>query len=322
MTVNAADIHQRSLIAVMHDHRPIAEDVPRMLAGGVTCKCFQVTLDVDVEAGTEASATIRDGWLRRMAEGMEAALAEIEASGSILVRTAADIERAKAGGKAAIMLGCEGSRWLEGSLAPLRLFHRLGLRELQLAWIYPNHVAPDGRLSDFGRQVIAECNRLGVIVDLTHLPGNVFLAAAEASAKPVIVSHGSCAAVTTDLSDRQLHALADTGGLLCVHFYTTYLGDNPTPEDVVKQVDHVAQTVGIDHVALGADFFPTEGAWRKLQEDQNTFELKWAIDDLSQMPRITQALLDRGYGETDVRKVLGLNFLRVCRETFIERDSL
>ncbi|MHB0936795.1 MAG: dipeptidase [Armatimonadota bacterium] len=311
-----SNFHHRSIIAVMHDHCPIAEDVPRMLAGGVTCKCFQVSLDVDVEAGTAASATIQEGWLRRMAEGMEAALVEIDATGSILVRAAADIERAKAEGKAAIMLGCEGSRWLEGSLAPLRLFHWLGLREMQLAWIYPNHVVPDGQLSDFGRQVIAECNRLGVIVDLTHLPPNVFLAAAEASAKPVIVSHGSCAAVTTDLSDRQLQALADTGGLLCVHFFNTYLGDDPTPEDVVKQVDHVAQTVGIDHVALGCDFFPTEGAWRKLQEDQNTLVVNWAIDDLSQMPRITQALLDRGYSEADVQKVLGLNFLRVCQEVF------
>jgi len=310
------DLHHRSLIAVMHDHRPIAEDVPRMLAGGVTCKCFQVSLDVDVEAGTEASAHIREGWLRRMAEGMEAALADIEATGSILVRAAADIERAKAEGKAAIMLGCEGSRWLEGSLAPLRLFHRLGLRELQLAWVYPNHAVPGGNLSDFGRQVIAECNRLGIIVDLTHLPDAAFFAAAEASEKPVIVSHGACAAVTTDLSDRKLRALAATGGLLCAHFYTTYLGDHPAPEDVVKQVDHVAQTVGIDHIALGGDFFPTEGAWRKLQEDQNTFNLEWAIPDLSEMPRITQALLDRGYSEEDVQNVLGLNFLRVCRETF------
>jgi len=287
-----------------------------MRAGGVTCKCYQVTLDVDVEAGTEASATIEEGWLRRMTQGIEAALAEIEAGDSILVRTATDIERAKAKGKTAIMLGCEGSRWLEGSLAPLRLFHRLGLRELQLAWIYPNHVVPHGTLSAFGRQVIAECNRLGVIVDLTHLPREGFLAAAAASTKPVIVSHGACAAVTTDIDDQQLRALAGSGGLLGIHFFTTYLGDNPTPADVVKQVDHVAQTVGIDHVALGADFFPTGGAWRRLQADQNTFELKWAIDDLSHMRRITRALIDRGYGETDVQKVLGLNFLRVCREVF------
>lgn len=310
------DLHNHSLIAVMHDHRPIAEDVPRMLAGGVTCKCFQVAIDVDVEAGTEASATIQEGWLRRIAEGMETALEDIESTGSILVRTAADIERAKAEGKAAIMLGCEGSRWMEGSIAPLRLFHRLGLRELQLAWIYPNHVIPDGNLSSFGRQVIAECNRLGIIVDLTHLGNSTFLAAAEASEKPVIVSHGACAAVTTDIDDRRLRALADTGGLLCIHFYTTYLGEHPTPADVVKQVDHIAQTVGIDHAALGCDFFPTEGAWRKLQEDQGTVNIEWAIPDLSRMPEITQALVDRGYDELSVQKVLGLNYLRVCRETF------
>ena len=111
-------------------------------------------------------------------------------------------------------------------------------------------------------------------------------------------------------------SLWDTGGVLGIHFYNTYLGAKPTPAAVARQVDYLARTVGIEYAALGVDFFPTEGAWRKFQNDQGSTEISWAIDDMSGMPRITQALLDAGYDEGDVQKVLGLNYLRVCREVF------
>ena len=134
--------------------------------------------------------------------------------------------------------------------------------------------------------------------------------------KPVIVSHGAARSVTRDLSDDHIRALAATGGLLGIHFYTTYLGPTPTPEGVVRQIDHVAQLVGIDHVALGVDFFPTDGVWYDLQVSQGSKDLRWAVKDMSEMPQITNALVEHGYSEPDIHKVLGGNFLRVCRETF------
>ncbi len=315
-TATTADhIHRRSIVIVDHDHRPIGPDLAPMRAGGVTAKVYQVTLDVDPEVGYSASATRKTGWLHLAAGDMERALRQIEAHAEscFLARKAADIHRAKAEGRIAILLGAEGARWLEESLEPLRLFHRLGLRQLQLTWAFPNPLVPDGRLSPFGKDVIAECKRLGLVVDVTHIPEQAFYDVVDAAQQPIIVSHG---AVGKDVDDDRLKALAASNGLLGIHFYTTYLGPAPAPEDVVDQIDAVAGRVGIDHVALGVDFFPTQGVWRDLQIAQGTTNLRWAVEDMSAMPGITHCLVERGYAEGDIQKILGLNFLRVCKEVF------
>ncbi len=317
-TERADEIHRRAVVVVDHDHRPIGPDLPLMLAGGVTAKVYQVTLDVDLDAGVEASRHRTDGWLPLAIRGMEEALTDIDAHADrcLLARTAGDIRRAKREGRVAILLGAEGARWLDGTLAPLRLFHRLGLRELQLTWAFANPLVPEGRLSPFGKSVVAECERLGVLVDVTHIPEKAFYDVMDAARKPVIVSHGAARSVTVDLSDDRIRALAATGGLLGVHFYTTYLGPAPAPEGVVRQIDHVAGLVGIDHVALGVDFFPTDGVWYDLQVAQGARDLRWAIKDTSEMPEITRCLVEHGYSEEDIRKILGENYLRVCEEVF------
>jgi membrane dipeptidase len=287
-----------------------------MRAGGVTAKVYQETLDVDIDAGVEVSRNRAEGWLRLARTDMKNALDDIRANSEscFLATSIADVKRAKKENKVAILLGTEGARWLEGSLDPLREFHEMGLRELQLVWAFPNALVPDGRLSPFGRKVVEECERLGIVVDLTHLPPGAFEDVVALTDQPVIVSHGSAAGVTVDITDSQLKKLASTGGLIGIHFYQTYLGKNPKPENVVRQVDYIANLIGIDHVALGVDFFPTHGAWLKLQQDQGAFDLQWAIEDMSKMPLITRALLDHGFSEGDIRKVLGLNFTRVYQE--------
>lgn len=311
-------IHRRATVVVVHDHRPIGEDLPLMVEGGVTAKVYQITLDVDLDAGYQASRHQTEGWLRLAARGLENALSDIERHypGCILVKKSRDIRQAKAEGRAAIMLGAEGARWVEGTLEPLRLFHRLGLRELQLTWAFPNPLVPDGHLSAFGAEVVAECEKLGILVDVTHIPKDAFYEVINRAQLPVIVSHGTAKSLTKDLDDNQLRALASTGGLLGVHFYITYLNPAPTPEDVFRQIDYVAELVGIDHVGLGVDFFPTEGAWRDLQVAQGAPNLRWAVKDMSEMPKITECLVEHGYSEADIHKVLGGNFLRVCEEVF------
>ncbi|MCZ6678129.1 MAG: membrane dipeptidase [Candidatus Poribacteria bacterium] len=306
----ADSIHERSILTVIHDHRPIGADLPLMIAGGVTAKVYQITLDVDVDAGYEPSKDRTEGWLRLATRGMETALREIEAhqGDCILARTAGDIWDAKRDGRVAILLGAEGARWLEGALEPLQLFHRLGLRELQLTWAFPNPLVPDGHLSPFGQEVVAECERLGILVDLTHISRNAFYEVIDLARQPVIVSHGAAQSVTTDLDDDRIRALASTGGVLGVHFYTTYLGPSPSPEDVFQQIDYIANLVGIDHVALGVDFFAIEGAWRDLQVAQGTTDLRWAVKDMSEMHQITRCLVAHGYSEEDIGKVLGGNF--------------
>ncbi|MEE2709338.1 MAG: membrane dipeptidase [Gemmatimonadota bacterium] len=319
MLISEADqIHKRATVVIDHDHRPIGTDIPLMKTGGVTAKVYQVSLDVDLDIGYKASAEKKNGWLRLAAQGVTKALEEIEAHAPdcVLAKTASDIRLAKAADQVAILLGVEGARWLEESLEPLSKFHSLGLRELQLTWAYPNALVPDGRLSAFGREVVSECGRLGVIVDVTHIPRAAFDDVAEQARLPIIVSHGAAQRVTKDLDDTQLRAIADTGGVLGIHFYITYLGPNPTPADVVKQIDYVADLVGIDHIALGVDFFPTDGVWYDLQVAQGATNLQWAVEDMSGMPEITRCLVDHGYAEEDIHKILGRNFLRVCETVF------
>ena len=311
----AAHIHRGSIVIVDHDHRPIGPDLIPMRTGGVSAKVYQITLDVDPEAGFEASKQRTAGWLHLAIADMERALRDIDTNSQncFLARTAADIRRAKAEDRIAILLGAEGARWLEESLEPLHLFHRLGLRQLQLTWAFPNPLVPDGHLSTFGKTVVAACKDLGILVDVTHIPEPAFYDVVEMAQQPLIVSHG---ALGKDVDDDKLRALAASGGLLGIHFYTSYLGPTPTPADVVEQIDAVVERVGIDHVALGVDFFPTEGAWRDLQIAQGTTELRWAVEDMSAMPRITHCLVERGYAEDDIQKILGLNFLRICKEVF------
>jgi membrane dipeptidase len=320
----AARLHAESLVCITHDHRPIGPDLPLMLAGGVTSKVFQVTLDVDISVGVNASRNRSELWRQQAEEALRQTLTEIDALSPRcrLARCAEDVERAKRDGTIAILLGTEGTRWLAGSLEPLHSFYERGLRELQLRWAFANEIVPaDGRLSEFGRRVVQECNRLGIIVDLTHLPRAAFDDVFDAADGPLIVSHGSAKGVTVDLDDDQLRALAKTRGLVGIHFYTTYLGPSPSPDDVVRQVRYIADLVGIDHVALGVDFFPTDGAWRRMQEEQGAYDLRWAIEDMSQMPRITEALVRAGFSDDDVRKVLGLNFLRVLHEVAQARSA-
>jgi membrane dipeptidase len=317
-STKARRIHQKNVVAITHDHRPIGPDLPLMRIGGVDSKVFQIGQDVDLEAGLEESRTREDGWLALADAGLRDALRDIagNASDCLLARTAGDIERAKAEGRVAILLGIEGARFLEGDLANLARFHAAGLRELQLTWAFPNPLVPDKRLSEFGAEVVRECERLGIIVDLTHIARRAFLDVCEVAAGPLIISHGAARAVTCDLDDESIRAIAASGGIFGVHFYTTYLGPAPEPEAVIRQIDHIAGLVGIDTVALGIDFFPTEGVWRDLQVAQGATNLEWAVRDMSELPLITECLLRHGYSDTDIGKILGGNFLRVCKKVF------
>jgi membrane dipeptidase len=320
----ARALHRASLVIAIHDHNPIASDVPKMLAGGTTAKVYQLGVDVAINGRFRDSAPRRDGWTRRTLEALDAAEEAIRRDPGhvLLARTAADLLRAHRAGKVAILLGVEGGKLLEGRLDTLKTFHDRGLRELQLRWAVPNPIVETTSLTDFGRQVVRECNRLGLIISLTHCPTRAFFEVAELSERPVIVCHSIAnrtrASDGDSLSDRQLRAIAHRRGVVGVHFYSSYLGRIPTVRQVADQIDYIAQVAGIDTVALGCDFFPTEGAWGDFQRAQGTKEIAWAIPDLGQLVRVTEALLARRYAEDNVRKVLGGNFLRVCQDVFGE----
>jgi membrane dipeptidase len=318
----AQALHRDSLVIVLHDHNPIAPDVPTMRAGGVTAKVYQLGVDVEIGGRFTASARVRDGWMRRTLAALEQAEAAIRADPEhlLLATTAADLLRARRDGKVAILLGVEGGKLLEGRLDALKVFYDRGLRELQLRWAVPNPIVEDATLTAFGRQVVQECNHRGVILSLTHCPAPAFFEVAERSNRPVIVCHSVAnrtpASDGDSLSDRQLRAIARSRGVVGLHFYTSYLGRIPTVRQVADQVDYVAQVAGIDTVALGCDFFPRQGNWRDFQRAQGTQAIAWAIPDLGSLNRVTEALLSRGYPERAIQQVLGGNFLRVCQEVF------
>jgi len=317
----ALALHKKHVVFVIHDHNPIEPDLPRMVAGGVAGKLFNLGIDVDVESGISASAPEREGWSKKTL----AALDDVDTvlanhrQHMLIAGSADDILRAKQEGKIAIMLGVEGGKLLEGNLDLLKTFYDRGLRELQLRWAVPNQIVEDQNLTYFGRQVVKECNRLGIIISLTHIPTPAFFDVMALTLKPPIVCHGVASLprnAINDLTDRKLKALAAHRGVVGIHFYTTYLGPQPNVERVVEQVDFMTNLVGIDTVALGVDFFPTTGAWAKFQRDQGTTNIQWAIPHIGEIARVTEALLARNYPEPDIAKILGGNFLRVCREVF------
>jgi membrane dipeptidase len=289
-----------------------------MLAGGVTAKVYQILVDVEIGADFRASADKREGWKRKALESIQQVHETIAADPKrlMLARKAEDFIAAKKQGKVAILIGVEGAKLLEGQVANLELFHKIGLRELQLRWAVPNQIVEKDKLTGFGIEVVRACQRLGIIVDVTHIPRPAFYETIELLEKPLIVSHGTAAGAGTDLDDRSLKALASRNGVLGIHFYSSYLGAKPTVKRVIDNVDYISQLVGIDTVGLGVDFFPTTGKWEEFQHAQGTKTLEWAVRDIGEMRRVTDALVAKNYSDADISKVLGGNFLRVCKEVF------
>lgn len=288
----------------LHDHAASGHvDLPRLRAGGVTAQVFACFVPVsEYHAGATRHA------LQRL-DALHEALAT-DAGDLLLATGAADIRRAKVSGQIAGLLGLEGAEALAGSLEVLRCFHRLGVRVLGLTWNYRNEVA-DGvhdsgtrGLTPFGTRVIEECNRIGMMIDVSHLSPAGLTAVLTVSQQPVIASHSNAAALCShirNLTDAQIEAIAAAGGLIGATFVPIFLTspeENATLGHVLDQLDYLIRVAGPDHVMIGSDFdgirFAPPG-----------------IEDASRYPAITAGMVGRGHDETTIRKVLGLNFLRV-----------
>jgi membrane dipeptidase len=281
-----------------------------------------------------------------------------------------DIERAHKQKKLAALMGIEGGHSIENDIHLLRDFYRLGVRYMTLSWSNTNEWADSSGdiddpkiqhhngLTDFGKQVVLEMNRLGMMVDISHVADKTFWDAIATTKAPVIASHSSARALTNaprNMTDDMLRAVARNGGVVDVNFFSGFLDQNywnalqaqkteqaaatrayldklkaegkqityvdddritrewmakiPRPPFTVliDHIDHIAKVAGIDHVGLGSDFDGVSGATPA------------GMDSAADLPKITQALLDRGYSAEDIRKILGGNVLRVFKE--VERVS-
>ncbi|MDI9419580.1 MAG: membrane dipeptidase [Firmicutes bacterium] len=219
------------------------------------------------------------------------------------------------------LLSIEGGEPLAGSLANLRILFRLGVRAMTLTWNHRNAlgdgVAEGERasgLTEFGYEVVAEMNRLGMIVDVSHLAEPSFWEVLEVSRKPVIASHSNAYALCghrRNLTDQQIRAIADRGGVIGVNFCPRFVVENPnncTIEQVVDHIIYLYQTGGSDAVALGSDF-------------DGIASTPTGLEDVEKIPSLIPALEKRGLSTAVIEKIMGLNLLRVAGETLPEESS-
>lgn len=231
-------------------------------------------------------------------------------------------------GKLRVVYSLEGGMPLQGSLDLLKVFYALGVRVLQPTWNYRNELADGalesgvggGGLSQFGVQVIQHMNELGMVIDLAHIAEPGAFDALEASQEPVIVSHGNAKAICPhprNLGDDLIDAIAESGGCIGVQWSPGRVDrENPTLEGMVDHIVYVADRVGIDHVGIGLDRIEFTGVKPPQDTRFSSNEPKTlkGFKDIRDMPKITVMLSERGFSESDVRKVLAQNFFRVFRQ--------
>ncbi len=261
----------------------------------------------------------------------------------MLVKTARDIERAKATNRTGIYLYFQSPEPLEKELWRLRLFYELGLRVLQLSY-NDRSLAGDGcaertdsGLSEWGVQLIEECNRLGIAVDVSHCGYRTTMEAMELSKAPVLFTHANARALCDNRrckTDEQVKRCAEKGGVVGVQALPAFISTRPGPtiEDMLDHVDHYAKLIGIDHVGLGLDL--TTGHERDdyslLGYKPEMYKGVWVdgvqqaipgMGALADLPNITAGLLRRGYSAGDVTKILGANFVRVLSRLWRDEGS-
>lgn len=316
--------------AARHDKGHV--DLPRLREGGIGAVFLAVWTPGPVKAGEGAAKAYRQ--LQRIRETITRHADQVVAA-----RTAEDIRRARHEGKIAVLIAIEGGYLIEDSLDTLRDYHRLGATYLTLTHaLHTNWADSSGvhealptrhsGLTRFGRDVIHELNRLGMMVDVSHAHDLTIRDVVETSKAPVIASHSSCRAISMhprNLSDEMMQAIAATGGVVQINFCAGFLdpdfprpdpkeaaafmasgcqADKPVTDHVtplkvlVDHFDHALHLIGPDHVGIGSDF-------------DGVAALPAGMEDCSRLTRLTAALLQRGYGEAELTKVLGGNVLRV-----------
>ncbi|MDD4170193.1 MAG: dipeptidase [Desulfotomaculaceae bacterium] len=304
------DTHCDTLTAMTGEGRSLAGpsakgqlDLFRLERGGVNIQFFSAFIGPEFKlSATHRALELIDLFYREIEENNHVALH---------AKSSLDIEKALSLGKIAAFLSIEGGEALEGSLGILRLMYQLGVRSITLTWNGRNELGDGvdeevtgGGLTRFGKDTVVEMNRLGMLVDVSHLSEKGFWDVLNISRQPVIASHTNCRALCDhprNLNDLQIKALANQGGVMGITFVPDFLGENPAVAHVLSQIEHVIAVGGPDCVGIGSDFDGTDN-------------LPAGLEDCSRLPVITRGLLERGYPENIIKKVLGGNFIRVIEQ--------
>lgn len=331
---DATKLHQESIVLDMT--APLLNDIehyPRWRAGGVTASAPTVASDHD-SAATLASLARWKRWFR-------------EYENDILhVRQVEDIYRAKEQNKLGIIFHFQNTQPVEDNLDLVQAYHELGVRMIQLSYNKKNLVGDgcqertDAGLSDFGVGLIREMNRVGIIVDLSHTGLCTTMEAMEVSDAPVVFSHSNVKAVHKsgrNLTDEQIKGVAAKGGIIGMNGYPAFVSGRPQPtmDDLLRHVDYICELVGSDYVGIALDYYQGmagiaspeaakkeydelvhSGRWSPANYPPPPYHYPQGLEDPSGLRNLTQALLDRGYSDADVKKILGQNWLRVFRQVW------
>jgi membrane dipeptidase len=373
ISARARKLHFSSIVVDTHD-----DTTQRFLDGKFDLEPRSATGSIDIPRMREGnlSAIFFSIWMPSKITGPEAvgrALVQIDAvreqirkhpNDLVLATTAAQIREAHKQGKIAALMGVEGGHMINSSLPILRTYTALGVRYMTLThsgndeWADSSTDKPaHNGLTDFGKDVVREMNRLGAMVDISHVSDKTFYDALEVSKAPLLASHSSCRAICDaprNMTDQMMKDLAAKGGVIQINYHVGFLsqefrnaekadpelnkaiaeevhnrcadnegcqlieGDRITREyvekgklprvdftKIIEHIDHAVKVAGIDHVGLGSDF---DGA-----------NMPYGMEDAAKLPSITEALLQKGYSEGDVGKILGENTLRLMAD--VERVS-
>lgn len=252
----------------------------------------------------------------------------------LLARDAADLERARQAGLLAVVFDIEGMNALEDQLSVVQLFYDLGVRWMLVAYNRNNRAGggcmdEDTGLSDFGREIIAEMNRVGMVVCCSHTGQRSALEAIELSNAPAIFSHSNPRTLhdhPRNISDDLIRACAAKGGVICVNGVGAFLGgDDTRSETVARNIDYIVRLAGIDHAGIGLDYvFDQNELLDYLKANPQMFgrdaqtlsAYACGFAAPEQIPEIAQCLSEMGYTAAQVAKVMGGNLMRLAREVW------
>jgi len=316
--VICVDMHCDSVSEAYKTGRSLAKpcgqghvDLPRLRQAGIKVQFFALFPDRIYYPGRTLQQVLR--LLDYATESFR------EDAGITVIRTRQDLQHCLATETLGAVMTLEGGEPLEGEIRILRALYRLGVRGLGLTWNNRNELADGvaegqtgGGLTRLGRQVVQEMNRLGMIIDVSHLSEPGFWDVLELSSAPVIASHSNCSAVwdhPRNLTDRQIKAIAEQRGVVGISLVPQFVGPQGAGlSALIEHIDHICSLVGDEYVGFGSDF-------------DGLKDLICGVNDVTDFPALVDGLRGRGYSQEAVARICGRNCLRVLEVVLPELEE-